>query len=112
MHGWRIDVDGVRSVLTSVVACGEALSRREHDLARFAEEAGGVFRPAARVATAVDLLLGGHADDVAGAASRVRSVIDAASLATQGYVAADEVMAVEAQASAASAFGGTDGLLH
>ncbi|BDZ50856.1 hypothetical protein GCM10025867_30970 [Frondihabitans sucicola] len=106
MRGWKIDVDGVRGVLASVVRAGESLSRHERDVEGLLDDAPPALAPSTRVSGAVSGLLSVHVDDVAVAGERSRRVLDAASVATQGYVAADESMAADAQASAASVFGG------
>lgn len=106
MRGWRIDVDGVRAVLASVVVAGESLSVHESDLALLRDESPTAFGPAHRLGNAFGRVLDLRSRDVAAAAVRARRVLTAASEATEGYVAADEDMAAEAQSSAASAFAG------
>ncbi|GAA4264925.1 DUF6507 family protein [Frondihabitans peucedani] len=106
MHGWKIDVDGVRGIIAGVVVAGEALSAHESDARRLGEDAAAACGPARRVAAAVSALLETRRDDLRSAARRSRRVLAAASESTEAYLAADEAMAADALASARRAFGG------
>lgn len=106
MHGWKINIFGVRSVLASVARAGESLSQHEQDSCRLAEEAPEAFRPADRVSSAVSSFLAAHGDDVASSAERARRVLDASAQASAAYLDADEHMATQAELSASAAFGG------
>ena len=106
MTGWKIDVEGVRSVLVAVASAGEGLSLCERDIRDLTADVATTFARTSRIGEAIDGLLHARRDDVFLADSRAHRVAEAVSSAVAAYLAADESMGASTRAAAAAGAGG------